>query len=196
MGLSIGPQSSVLEVTQNNPKQTSELVLLALKTLGSLSTPSSNLLHILKQSVLPYLHAEDPDVRKEAAMTCAKMLSNVMHLNTRGPTALAIEEIITLLLQLVVTDPYTKVRLSLLRCLHSIFDKFLRRAHHIDSLIFLLHDESFEIRLEALKTLGRIALSNPAAILPSLRLMLMRIVSEVRTLKFYYHFILTIIIAD
>jgi len=180
MGLSIGSSSSVLESVVA-PKQTSDLVLLALKTLGSLSTPSSNLLHILKCSVLPYLHAEDPYVRKEAAMTCAKMLGNVMHLNTRGPTALAIEEIITLLLQLVVTDPYTMVRLSLLCCLDSIFDKFLRRAHHIVSLSFLLHDESFEIRLEALKTLGRIAFSNPAAVLPSLRHMLMRIISEIKS---------------
>lgn len=180
MGLSIGSSSSVLESVVA-PKQTSDLVLLALKTLGSLSTPSSNLLHILKCSVLPYLNAEDPYVRKEAAMTCAKMLSNVMDLNTRGPTALAIEEIITLLLQLVVTDPYTMVRLSLLCCLNSIFDKFLRRAHHIVSLSFLLHDESFEIRLEALKTLGRIAISNPAAVLPSLRHMLMRIISEIKS---------------
>jgi Domain of unknown function (DUF3385) len=162
-------------------KYSSEKVLLSLRTIGSLSPPSTTLLHLIQESVLPYTTAEDMSVRKEAAITCAKMLvSSGRPLKLRGPTSLAVEEIISRLLELVVTDPAHSVRLAVLDCLTSDFDLYLRRAQHIETLLFLLSDENFEIKMLTLTILGRLAHLNPAAVLSPLRQLLMRLISEIR----------------
>lgn len=160
----------------------SEQVLLSLRTLGSLShTPASRLI-LVRQSVLPYLASSDPHVRKEAAITCAKMISTgTKTTKTKGPTATVTEAIVTRLIEVIVSDPNPGVRLATLGCLHSgEFDRSLSRAHHIESLMFVLSDENFDTRIEALKILGRQAAANPSAVLPLLRLVLMRLISEIK----------------
>ena len=156
-------------------------VLLSLRTIGSLSPPATTLLHLVQENVLPYTNADDTAVRKEAAITCAKMLvSSGRPLKLRGPTSLAVEEIISRLLELVVTDPAHSVRLAVLSCLTVDFDLFLRKSQHIETLLFLLSDENFEIKMMTLTILGRLAHLNPAAVLPPLRQLLMRLISEIK----------------
>jgi Domain of unknown function (DUF3385) len=158
-----------------------EKVLLSLRTIGSLSPPATTLLDLIQENVLPYTNADDSAVRKEAAITCAKMLvSSGRPLKLRGPTSNAVEEIISRLLELVVTDPAHSVRLAVLSCLTMDFDLYLRRAQHIETLLFLLSDENFEIKMLTLTILGRLAHLNPAAVLPPLRQLLMRLISEIR----------------
>jgi hypothetical protein len=91
-----------------------------------------------------------------------------------------VEEIISRLLELVVTDPAHTVRSSILNCLTVEFDLFLRRAQHVETLLFLLADENFDIKMQTLTILGRLASLNPAAVLPPLRQLLMRLISEIR----------------
>lgn len=52
---------------------------------------------------------------------------------TRGPTAEATEDIITVLLNTMVSDPESAVRLAVLRCLTSDFDIYLGRSHHVEA---------------------------------------------------------------
>ena len=156
-------------------------ILLSLRTLGSLTTPATLLLKLLHESVIPYMGVKDLEVRKEAAITCVKMLvSSGKPFKTRGPTAVVVEEIIACLLELVVTDPAHAVRLAVLNSLSLDFDVYLRKAQHIETLLFLLSDENFDIKMETLTILGRLAHGNPAAVLPPLRQLLIRLISEIK----------------
>lgn len=160
--------------------QNPELILLSLKILGAMLPPSNNLLGLVEHSVLPYIYADDAKVRRQAAKTCTLMLaSSSKPLLTRGPTSIATEIILSKILELSVTDPVIQVRLALLHCFQPFFDKFLRREHHVQTLLLLLSDENFEIKLNALKILARLSNSNPATVLPQLRLLLMRLIAEI-----------------
>jgi hypothetical protein len=63
-------EKAIATVGKSSPSK----VLLSLRTLGSLSPPATTLLHLVRESVLPYTDADDMEVRKEAAITCTKML--------------------------------------------------------------------------------------------------------------------------
>lgn len=99
---------------------------------------------------------------------------------TRGPTSMAIDFILVKLLQLVVSDPSHEVRSANLRCIleTQIFDYYLSRKHHLDTMLFLLADEFFDIKIDALTILGRLAFINPGLVLPPLRVLLLRLISE------------------
>ena len=170
-------QESVNNAVSNSP----ELVLLSLRTLGSLSLPKSHVMVLVHQSVLPYVSSTDARVRREAAMTCAKMVAFVSQpFKCRGPTAEATEGVISCLMDVMISDPSVSVRLSVLQCLSTSFDRYMCRTHHTEALQFLLSDESYEIRRQTLQLLGRLSRTNPAAVLPSLRLLLMRLISEIK----------------
>jgi phosphatidylinositol kinase/protein kinase (PI-3 family) len=157
-----------------------DLVLLALKTLSSMTLPTTLTLRLVEHSVLPYITASYPKIRMEAATTSVEMLRTIP-LKLRGPTSLAVEEIISCIIEVCVTDPDSNVRLVVLKSLVLNFDQFLCRERRLETLLYLLSDESFEIRLESLKILGRLSNLNPAAVLPPLRLLLMRLIGELKT---------------
>ena len=168
------PSSNLLNLDQP------DLVLLALKTLSSMTLPTTLTLRLVEYSVLPYITANFPKIRMEAATTSVGMLRTIP-LKLRGPTALAVEEIISCIIEVCVTDPDSSVRLVVLKSLVLHFDQFLCRERRLETLLYLLSDESFEIRLESLKILGRLSNLNPAAVLPPLRLLLMRLIGELKT---------------
>ena len=160
-----------------------DLVLLSLRTLGTLSAPSKILLPMILESVVPYLSNADERIRGEAASTCAHMLAlalQSMQGRKRGPSANAVENVISRLLETSVADPCTEVRASLLRRLTVEFDSWLCQVHHVNTLMYLLSDENFEIREEALQILSRLAVLNPAEVLPGFRQMLLNLISEIR----------------
>jgi hypothetical protein len=117
-----------------------DLVQLSLRTLGTLSAPSKILLPMIQESVLPYLNHADERIRKEAAGTCAHMLvlSSASTLaRKRGPSALAIEGIISRLLETAVADPSTAVRASLLKRLTPEFDVLLGQVTYSSNILTL-----------------------------------------------------------
>jgi hypothetical protein len=177
IGLGLG-----LKNEDDSPSQSSnEIAIVSLRTLASLSIPPLSLLSIVQQSVLPYLLADDHLVRKEASISCAKMTSALIHTaKSRGPTADAVEDVVSRLLEVTVSDTSIQVRLATLKTLTKDFDFFLSRTHHVDSLMLLLADEYFDIRLEALALLGRLAGANPANVLPLVRAHLSRLLSQMK----------------
>jgi hypothetical protein len=281
---SMKAQKSQIQFVENAVIKDSALVTLCLRTLGSLTLPGDVLMRLVQQSVLPYLDSDDARVRREAAVTCSKMIStamnkdksvtvgqlikistaddllglsghnvdqvagasspdsqytssprspptklsprsprgrrdtfqgdhpegdgfasrstsvlsdNVMKMSqliefsnfrsseqqiyTKGPTAATINSILTRLLQVIVTDPSAAVRLPCLQILMSSpeYTRYLSQQRHISSILFLLADENFEIRLDALCILGQLASHNPSAVIPQLRLMLIRLIQEI-----------------
>lgn len=70
------------------------------------------------------------------------------------------------------------MRETVLTSLHERFDKHLAQAEHVKALFVALNDEIFEIRLIAIGLIGRVALHNPAYIMPSLRKTLLQLLNE------------------
>lgn len=66
----------------------------------------------------------------------------------------------------------------MLSSLSERFDKHLSQAENVRSLFIALNDEVFENRLTAVGLIGRLALHNPAYVMPSLRKMLIQLLTE------------------
>ncbi|KAH9066494.1 atypical/PIKK/FRAP protein kinase [Lactarius vividus] len=119
--------------------------------------------HVLNEFVrncaLPYLEEDFPEVRKAAALTCCSVFR-------RDPICFqgsnnSIE---------VISD-YATIRQAVLANLHEQFDKHLAQAEN-------LNDEVFENRETAVGLIGRLALHNPAYVIPSLRKSLIQLLTE------------------
>jgi hypothetical protein len=67
-----------------------------------------------------------------------------------------------------------------LQSLSSEFDRYLARAYHMNTLLLLLADEVFEIKVAATTIVGRLAHCNPAAVLPPIRQQLVHLISEMK----------------
>ncbi len=70
------------------------------------------------------------------------------------------------------------IRKTVLSSLHERFDKHLAQAENVRSLFIALNDEVFENRLIAVNLIGRLALHNPAYVMPSLRKTLIQLLTE------------------
>lgn len=57
----------------------------------------------------------------------------------------------------------------MLSSLHQRFDKHLAQAENVRSLFVAVNDEVFENRVAAVALIGRLAMHNPAYVMPSLR---------------------------
>eukprot|EP01035_Chromulina_nebulosa_P018854 gene18854-24639_t len=162
--LGVGAASTDLEY------KTSEQIVLALKTLATLQPPRYSIISLVQNSILTYLCSNEEVVRKEAAVTCFIDV-------TSGPSSKVIEKIISTLIEMSITDVSTEVRQVILKSLPISFDIYLSRQSVIQNVVFLLSDENFEIRLQALKILGRLSIINPGVVLPHLRQFLCKKIS-------------------
>lgn len=128
-----GAYSAPSYALTHNHNQSCELLILALHTLASLSVSTVNLIPLMQSCVLPYLNSDDINVRKEAAITCCRMLiichgrqgekvstsSSSIQFH-RGPTATAVEQIITKLLEVAVSDLSVQVRMAVIENLAEV----------------------------------------------------------------------------
>ena len=160
------------------------LLVLSLSTLADLG-PSSphSMLPFVNYVVSMYLGHWDVGVRGEAVETCCRLLGWQLgsHATRRGGrTGRVIEGVLLKLLRTAVSDPSPDVRHTLVLSLDYRYDPHLCQAHHLSTLFLLVQDEVFAIRACALKLLGRLAVMNPAYVLPALRDVLMRLVLELQ----------------
>ncbi|GIX92206.1 hypothetical protein CEXT_19061, partial [Caerostris extrusa] len=121
-----------------------------------------------------YLTSEVKEIRLEAVRTCCKLLSPAIQgMKASGrysPSLMAtVQEVLSKLLGVGVTDADQNVRYSVLASLDEKFDPHLAQPNNLNALFVALHDEMFEIRELALCTLGRLSSANPAYVMPSLR---------------------------
>ena len=133
----------------------------------------------LRDHVVPYLDDTDPTVRREAALTCAAMIGKAGEVEgaTRGLPASLIGEVLEKLLLQAISDPDPGVR-RVLGQIDQRFDSLL--AENRDALRYLLialNDEVFEIRDYAIAVIGRLAVRNPAHVLPAVRKTLTHLLS-------------------
>jgi hypothetical protein len=160
------------------------IIKLAFRTLASLSIPALNLLTLIQHCVAPYLVSEDDSLRMDSAITCSQLLVTCIRSSEgyhKGPTVVEIDGIITQLLNVTVADTSPVVRLAVLRSFTEVFYSYLCRAHHIETMMMLLADDSLDVKMEVLVLLGSITNRNPSAVLPPIRLLLAQLISEMKT---------------
>jgi FKBP12-rapamycin complex-associated protein len=62
--------------------------------------------------------------------------------------------------------------------LDSRYDRHLAQVEHVRVLSMALNDEEPHVRLQAVRIVGRLAVLNPANVMPSLRMELIKLLTE------------------
>jgi serine/threonine-protein kinase mTOR len=89
-----------------------------------------------------------------------------------------ISDVLDKLLTVGIADPDASIRQTVLSSLHEQFDRHLAQAENVRSLFIALNDEVFENRVTAVGLIGRLAMHNPAYVMPSLRKALIQLLTE------------------
>lgn len=177
---------------------------MALRTLGTFPFGAAVLLGFVRRNVVEYLDDDDPATRREAALTCCRLLevrsdrisqaaaaaanangySHDVHAYSTGSgdwSAGTEEFIMSRLLAVAVSDLDAGVRKAVLASFCRpcpATDSHLGQADTLRALFVTLNDESPEVRLIAIRLVGRLAPRNPAYALPALRRHLLQLLAE------------------
>ncbi|KAH9004515.1 atypical/PIKK/FRAP protein kinase [Lactarius hatsudake] len=156
-----------------------ELITLALTILGEFDFSGHVLNEFVRNCALPYLEEDFPEVRKAAALTCCSVFRrDPICFQGSNNSIEVISDVIDKLLTVGIADPDATIRQAVLTNLHEQFDKHLAQAENVRSLFIALNDEIFENRETAVGLIGRLALHNPAYVMPSLRKSLIQLLTE------------------
>ncbi|KAF9952831.1 phosphatidylinositol kinase- protein kinase tor1 [Mortierella alpina] len=157
-----------------------EATILALKTLGSFNFSGHMLNEFVRDSCIIYLDDDHAGIRRSAAQTCCQLFARdpIVH-QTSVHAVQVVDEVLEKLLLVGIADPDPIIRQTVLSSLDSQFDGHLARAENVRSLFIALNDEVFVIRELAITVIGRIATYNPAYVHPSLRKILIQLLSEI-----------------
>lgn len=99
-----------------------------------------------------------------------------------GPSSTVVDNVLRKLLRVALADEDPTPRAAVLKALRGDdrFDTHLCRAHHVEAISLLLHDEDIELQLATIALLGRLAAHNPAAVLNRIRDALARALAALR----------------
>uniref|UniRef100_M4B9E7 non-specific serine/threonine protein kinase n=1 Tax=Hyaloperonospora arabidopsidis (strain Emoy2) TaxID=559515 RepID=M4B9E7_HYAAE len=170
-----------------------DTILLSLRTLSCFDFSGSFcLLPFVRDCVALYLKNPDARIRKQAVITCSKLLlpspespdtalmSSWRHVKKRGLSGRVIDHVLTQLLQVGISDMDVAVRRSVVESLDARFDELLSQEAHLKLMFLLLNDENAKIRECAMQLLERLAPRNPAFTMPSLRRLVIQLVTELQ----------------
>lgn len=186
--------------TNEQPSVVHRLVLSlrTLKTIGASyllnKTDGENnmLLPFLQQVISGYLTHPASDVRKEAVITCCKLLlplkqlqstdntteDSLLHFELSAESTSLMEEILQKLLRMATSDSSPIVRLCVIRGLDERYYPYLCQLNLLSPLFLTLEDEALAVKACGLQLVGRLARLNPALILPVLRKLLIGLIIE------------------
>nr|QHX41461.1 serine/threonine-protein kinase mTOR [Halisarca dujardinii] len=176
-----GPQTAVALETDV------AMVTLALRTLGSFNFGRMPPMQFVASCAEGFLTHEHREVRLAAVRSCAAllapMLSSASILEESFPvvsttTNKVLADVLAQMLTVGITDQDDEVRLCVLSTLDARFNAHLSQPEAVTVLFIALHDKKFHIREGALATIGRLSNLNPAFVLPSLRKVLIQILTE------------------
>ncbi|VEU23256.1 DEKNAAC104384 [Brettanomyces naardenensis] len=154
------------------------VILQALKALSSFDFVNYNLTDFVRHTVTYYISHDNPEVRLKASLTSSRIYMRSSICLERSATSLrAVNDVLTKLMTVCITDPVPDVRLEVLKSLGDRFDAQLSQAENVRLLFMALNDENFEIRKAAVKLVGRLTFINPAYIVPPLRRMLIQLLT-------------------
>jgi FKBP12-rapamycin complex-associated protein len=155
-------------------------IALALHTLGSFDFTGHVLNEFVRDVAIRYVEADNPEIRKRAALTCCQLFVKdpIVH-QTSVQATKVVGDIIEKLLTVGVGDIDAEIRWEVLMALDARFDRHLGKADNIRTLFLALNDEVFVIREAAMSIIGRLTTVNPAYVFPSLRKVLLQLLTEV-----------------
>ena len=178
--------------------QQGDLVIIALRTLGTFDFGPRILLGFIKDAVAPFLQDDDTSRRQQAALTAIHLLENHMSVPSAAtpegaPLSAArkskplgrseqiiVDMVLSKSLLIGIADIDVTVRRTLLAALvkHNIFDAQLSQADALRALFASLNDEDHAVRALGLKLSGRLSAKNPAYVLPILRKLLLQLLAD------------------
>jgi FKBP12-rapamycin complex-associated protein len=155
-------------------------IALALQTLGSFDFTGHVLNEFVRDVAIRYVEADSPEIRKRAALTCCQLFVKdpIVH-QTSHHAIKVVGDIIEKLLTVGVADSDSDIRFEVLSALDARFDRHLGKAENVRTLFLALNDEKFEIREASMTIIGRLTTVNPAYVFPSLRKVLIQLLTEV-----------------
>jgi serine/threonine-protein kinase mTOR len=170
-------------INMDDDNDTVRSLVLSLQTLASFGGRMGRavsagtvvpLLPFVQDVVSRYLTHPSNEVRRAAALTCCMLLIPRDAAAATRPfgsySGMLIEDVLSTLLRVAISDSSAIVRLCVVRALDSRYDSYLCQTHHLQELFLLLQDETLATKAASLQLLGRLAAINPAPILPVLRL--------------------------
>lgn len=174
-------QSSTPSINSYSDHSDISGIVLGLKILGKFDFHSKSLMQFARHCADHYLNSDSKDIRLEAVKTCCHLLSPALaKIATQYSPSLMviIQEVLSKLLIVAVTDLDPQIRYSVLSLLDERFDGHLAQAENLNALFICLHDEIFEVSELALCTIGRLSSLNPAFVMPSLRKVLLQLLTD------------------
>lgn len=172
---------NLISMNSSSDTYDTQIIVLALYTLGTFDFEGQRLLPFVQKCADCFLIHEHTEIRLEAVQTTCRLLRQAIK-NTENNPSETVEKTVALvlnrLLAVGLTDSEPKVRRAVLVSLDSTFDNHLAQAESLGALFIALQDEVFEIREVALFTIGRLSALNPAYVMPSLRKVLVQILTE------------------
>ncbi|KAJ2569262.1 phosphatidylinositol kinase- protein kinase tor1 [Coemansia sp. RSA 1813] len=151
---------------------THETLVFALQTLARFDFSEENLPEFVRNAVLRYVGNGSADVRKAAMQSAFQiLLSDSMYIQPEGPGTEVASEVVERLIAVAVTDIDPTVRLVAAQTLAQgpSLDFHLGKEQNIKSMLMLVNDEIFEMRLTVISIIGRLTAINPANTVPSIR---------------------------
>ena len=144
---------------------------------------TTNAGHVLNEFVrdvaIKYVEDDDPEIREAAALTCCQLYVRDPIVNQTSYHALqVVGDVIEKLLTVGVSDPEPSIRRTVLAALDERFDRHLSKSENIRILFYAMNDEYFPIREATVAIIGRLARYNPAYVVPSLRKVLLQMLTE------------------
>ena len=167
----------------NTERNDCENLIQALTMLQSIQYPYS-LIEFVQNCTIFYIEHNNNKVRELAAITSCDLFVNDGICKQVSVNALnTVSEVLSKLLTVAITDVVPKIRLEILRSLNHNTDAQLSQPANVKLLFTALNDEIFGIRVEAINILGRLTAVNPAYVIPSLRKILLELLTELKYLK-------------
>ncbi|KAJ8979409.1 hypothetical protein NQ317_015841 [Molorchus minor] len=157
------------------------IIVLALHTLGTFNFEGQRLLPFVQRCAYHFLVHEQTEIRLEAVKTTCRLLRQAIRSTAKNPSETVTKTVASVLHRLLgvgLTDMEPIVRKGVLISLDPMFDHHLAQAESLGALFIALQDEVFEIREVALFTIGRLSCMNPAYVMPSLRKVLVQLLTE------------------
>jgi FKBP12-rapamycin complex-associated protein len=155
-------------------------IALALHTLGSFDFSGHILNEFVRDVAIRYVDADNPEIRKAAALTCCQLfVRDPIVFQTSHHAIQVVGDVIEKLLTVGVADPEADIRRTVLMSLDARFDRHLGKAENVRTLFLALNDEVFTIREAAMTIIGRLTNINPAYVFPSLRKVLIQLLTDI-----------------
>lgn len=165
--------------TQNFDHREGQIAL-ALKTLSSFDFSGHILNEFVRDVAIRYVEDDSHVIRSQAALTCCQLfVQDPIVYQTSHYAIQVVSDVIEKLLTVGVADPDAGIRQTVLQELDTRFDRHLAKAENVRTLFLALNDEVFGVREAAMTIIGRLTVMNPAYVFPSLRKVLIQLLTEI-----------------